>query len=42
MTKVRVLKEFDGRKKGETFKLRYQYAKDLVRKRLVVMVNKDE
>lgn len=40
MTKVRVLRNFDTRKKGEVFKLRYEYAKELVRKGLVEMVNK--
>lgn len=42
MTKVKVLKDFDVRKKGETFKLHYEYAKELVRKHLVKMVNKHE
>lgn len=40
MTKVRVLKSFGEKQKGQVFKLRYEYAKDLVQKGLVEMVNK--
>ena len=40
MTKVKVLISFGERRKGQVFKLRYEYAKELVQKGLVEMVNK--
>lgn len=40
MTKAKVLRSFGERRKGQVFKLRYEYAKELVQKGLVEMVNK--